>query len=116
VDLYLCFRREEEECETAKGFVTDMGYKMNTFNVRCCGQAPSWVENVPGKGYLYCRECKNEVIEPLKVEDVVIKPKYDPFTHKVMDNNPYCAHLNIHFTMSPTGQIDPICSDCGSAP
>lgn len=27
----------------------------------CCGTPTSWVENIPGKGYNYCRECKKEV-------------------------------------------------------
>lgn len=30
-------------------------------NPRCCGNEATWVENVPGKGYFYCRECKKEV-------------------------------------------------------
>lgn len=42
---------------------------MNNFNVTCCGQSPRWVENIPGKGYFFCGECKSEVLEPLKVEN-----------------------------------------------
>lgn len=30
---------------------------------KCCGLDSVWVENVPGKGYHYCKECKLEVIE-----------------------------------------------------
>jgi hypothetical protein len=28
---------------------------------KCCGLDSIWVENVPGKGYNYCTECKQEV-------------------------------------------------------
>jgi len=34
-------------------------------NLKCCGTDSRWVENVPGKGYFYCGECKNEVVEIL---------------------------------------------------
>lgn len=30
-------------------------------NPRCCGAESVWVENVPGKGYNFCRKCKQEV-------------------------------------------------------
>lgn len=32
----------------------------------CCGQKPVWIENVPGRGYNYCTECKNEVLTPVE--------------------------------------------------
>ena len=35
----------------------------------CCGMDSVWVENVPGKGYYYCKECKNEVVSPIEVPD-----------------------------------------------
>lgn len=48
---------------------------MNT-NPICCNDDAVWVENIPGKGYYYCRSCKNEVLTPIAVEE---KPydKYD---------------------------------------
>jgi hypothetical protein len=30
---------------------------------KCCGFDSRWVENVPGKGYFYCGECRKEVAE-----------------------------------------------------
>jgi len=33
------------------------------YNLKCCGVDSRWVENVPGKGYFYCGECKNEIKE-----------------------------------------------------
>jgi hypothetical protein len=33
-------------------------------NPKCCEVESVWVENVPGKGYYYCKDCKNEVKEP----------------------------------------------------
>lgn len=30
----------------------------------CCNLDSLWVENVPGKGYYFCSECKNEVTVP----------------------------------------------------
>ncbi len=36
---------------------------------RCCGMESIWVDNVPGKEYWFCRECKNEVFaDPPRVE------------------------------------------------
>jgi hypothetical protein len=32
----------------------------------CCGLESVWVENVPGKGYNFCRECRNEVVDILE--------------------------------------------------
>lgn len=61
----------------------------------CCGTEAIWVENVPGKGYNYCRECKNEVLTPLSVEEVTVTandtgffgidpPAYENWTHGVV--------------------------------
>jgi len=36
-------------------------------NLKCCGVDSRWVENVPGKGYFYCGECKNEVKEFVEI-------------------------------------------------
>jgi len=39
-------------------------------NPKCCGMDSIWVDNVPGKEYFYCRECKKEVApEPEKKRD-----------------------------------------------
>ena len=39
-------------------------------SVRCCGQDSIWVDNVPGKEYYYCKECKKEVTPPAAAEAV----------------------------------------------
>lgn len=66
----------------------------------CCGKESVYVDNVPGKEYYYCRECKNEVIQtispqtinpgkanyytwPMVIEfndDGSVKPNAEPFT------------------------------------
>lgn len=30
--------------------------------MKCCGINVKWIENVVGKGYWFCSECRNEVI------------------------------------------------------
>lgn len=35
----------------------------------CCKEDSKWVENVPGKGYFYCKHCKNEVLTPVALEE-----------------------------------------------
>lgn len=40
-------------------------------NFTCCDKEPYWVENVPGKGYYFCQECRNEVLAPQTVEYLV---------------------------------------------
>lgn len=32
-------------------------------NPRCCGADSRWVENVADKGYFFCGECRNEVMD-----------------------------------------------------
>lgn len=32
--------------------------------ITCCGKDSSWVENIPGKGYWFCQECRKEVNTP----------------------------------------------------
>lgn len=47
-----------------------------------------WVENVPTKGYNYCRECKNEVVAnaaPDKDED---RPNPDQMSFDFFFSNP----------------------------
>lgn len=34
----------------------------------CCGIESRWVENISGKGYNFCGECRKEVLTPLAVE------------------------------------------------
>lgn len=46
-------------------------------NVRCCGLDAYWVENVPGKGYMFCSECKNEVPDGLLSLDANYQPMSD---------------------------------------
>lgn len=47
-------------------------------NFSCCSKDPIWVENVPGKGYYFCQECRNEVLEPklidspIKDQDIIL--------------------------------------------
>lgn len=36
----------------------------------CCKEDSKWVENVPGKGYFYCTQCKKEVLTPVALEEV----------------------------------------------
>lgn len=36
----------------------------------CCTLEATWVDNVPGKEYYYCRNCKKEVLHPLALEEV----------------------------------------------
>lgn len=66
----------------------------------CCGLDAVWVDNVPGKEYWYCKECKNEILydfkglakevyspaELPKDSGLVIfdwsKSRYNPFTGK----------------------------------
>ncbi len=36
--------------------------------ISCCGKSPIWVENIPGKGYNFCEECRKEVLTPQTVE------------------------------------------------
>lgn len=36
----------------------------------CCNGEATWVDNVPGKEYWYCRSCKNEVIAPSELIEV----------------------------------------------
>lgn len=34
----------------------------------CCGLDAVWVDNVPGKEYWYCKECRNEVKDEVSME------------------------------------------------
>lgn len=55
---------------------------------KCCGMDSIWVENVPTKGYNYCRECKNEVVAnaaPDKDED---RPNPDQMSFDFFFSNP----------------------------
>lgn len=63
----------------------------------CCNQASVWVENIRGKGYYYCRECKNEVVlqadkptspEPIEITkdiDPIELDNYDDYLFMIMD-------------------------------
>lgn len=88
---------------------------------KCCGLDSVWVENVPGKGYHYCRECKLEVSDKKDV------PRLDdgsdaniPLTWA---GTPFYPHIAGR-TISPNGssntgwahlwhQYTNTCKDCG---
>lgn len=37
---------------------------------KCCGVESSWIENVPGRGYNFCSECRKEVA-PMTETDMI---------------------------------------------
>lgn len=39
----------------------------------CCNLEAVWIDNVPGKEYFFCQECRKEVLTPLVVEEVKYK-------------------------------------------
>jgi len=45
----------------------------------CCGLEAVWVENVPGKGYNFCQECRKEVLSPEVVKRGLEAWLPDPF-------------------------------------
>jgi hypothetical protein len=53
-------------------------------NFTCCKVVPNWVENVPGKGYFFCSECRKEVLEPLKIE--TLYPDHKQLTQEEIDD------------------------------
>lgn len=63
----------------------------------CCGFKPIWVENVPGKGYHYCTECKKEVVEgPLEFDLIEISKAIDEAMKKQYNNakNTHNNHIS----------------------
>lgn len=94
----------------------------------CCGKDPVWVENVPGKGYYYCRECKEEVIIPILEEPSYPTPfwgmsgalfpptsSYPPAPLTNMPPQP--VHIPssgaTHNWVSSISSANYVCQDCG---
>ena len=44
----------------------------------CCGKQTKWVENIPGKGYNFCGECRKEAVEA-PAKPLELNPQIDLF-------------------------------------
>jgi hypothetical protein len=65
-------------------------------SVRCCGQDSIWVDNVPGKEYYYCRECKKEV-SPDAVSPIETVGEQLPFWKLPESYSVIYSDLGFHF-------------------
>lgn len=82
----------------------------------CCSIDSVWIENVPGKGYFFCQECRKEVVEKIKLEYVDDMDEHLSYfiLHNASTFSEMCKQMwpePKQLEYIPQDQIDTACDD-----